>query len=321
MQSAPYVDDGIVIYSTRPLAVAERFGEGLSRKLGCAESADELAALRSVPADRLLEVGDPGDDIFPTGITYQPVVDGWVLPDVPVDLLAEGRFAQVPLLIGSTREEAAIAAVSTGADGLDPAEAERDLRRIYGDAASTRSSACSRATQGPTVPATIQTEERPAGGANGGDDATADGAGGRDDELLDAAPASVTLTLFTAPTRYAADRMAATGTPTYRYLFTATPLGERLGAFHGSELPYVFGADVLDLDLGGDRSVELSATMMRYWTSFAAGGDPNVDGLPQWPRWSSEAQPTQELGWTIRTVDRYEDRECDVAERLFVPAR
>jgi para-nitrobenzyl esterase len=310
VQSAPYIDDGIVIYSTRPLAVAERLGAGLSRKLGCAGAPDELAALRDVPADRLLEVGDPGDDIFPTGITYQPVVDGWVLPDVPADLLAEGRFSHVPLVVGSTRDEADIAAVGVGPADLDAAEAERALRRIYGD-------------QFDAIIGLFSSSAGQSGGgeAGGGGDSTGAEVDTDDteDEALSAAVESVTLTLFTAPARYAADRMAATDTPTYRYLFTAAPLGESLGAFHGSELPYVFGSDMLDLDLAGHRSAELSAAMMRYWTRFAAAGDPNGGGLPDWPLWSPDAQLTQELGWTIRTIERYQDHECDVAERLFAP--
>jgi len=302
VQSAPYVDDGIVIYSTRPLSVAERLGQGLSRRLGCADADDELAALRAVSADRLLDVGDPGDDLFPTGITYQPVVDGWVLPDEPVDLLTAGRFGHVPLIIGSTREEAAIATVAAGPGELDPVEAERHLRRIYGEHFDAIVGLSTGAAE------EADTEE---GGADGG-------RGTNDDGLPDAAIESVTLTLFTAPARYAADRMAAAGAPTYRYLFTAAPLGERLGAFHGSELPYVFGSGLLDLDLGGDRSVELSAAMMDYWTAFATTGDPNTGDLPDWPLWSSATQHTQELGWTIRTIDHYQDHECDVAQQLFV---
>jgi len=306
VQSAPYIDDGIVIYSTRPLAVAERLGADLSRQLGCADAPDELEALRDVPAERLLEVGDPGDDIFPTGITYQPVVDGWVLPDVPVDLLADGRFSRVPLVVGSTRDEADIAAIGTGPADLDAAEAQRALRRIYGEHFDA-------------IMGLFSSSAGQDGGGDGEGTGAEGDAGDAEDEALRAAVESVTLTLFTAPARYAADRMAATGTPTYRYLFTAAPLGDGLGAFHGSELPYVFGSDMLNLDLTGDRSAELSAAMMRYWTTFAADGDPNGGDLPDWPRWSPDTQPTQELGWAIRTIERYQDHQCDVAERLFVP--
>jgi para-nitrobenzyl esterase len=56
------------------------------------------------------------------------------------------------------------------------------------------------------------------------------------------------------------------------------------GAEHASELPYLFPG------LFGDgltaEQQQLATTMVRYWTSFAATGDPNGRGVPAWQPYS-----------------------------------
>ena len=80
--------------------------------------------------------------------------------------------------------------------------------------------------------------------------------------------------------------------PAYVYCFSRDLPGEDLkapngspimpGAFHSSELWYVFGT--LDkcwrpMEKG---DYELSERMVSYWTNFAKTGNPNGEGLPEW---------------------------------------
>lgn len=44
------------------------------------------------------------------------------------------------------------------------------------------------------------------------------------------------------------------------------------GAFHGAEIPFVFGYPA---ELGTEAEVKLSKTMGCYWSNFAHTGDPN----------------------------------------------
>ncbi len=62
------------------------------------------------------------------------------------------------------------------------------------------------------------------------------------------------------------------------------------GAPHGSEIGYVFK----QLDPGRqwtDADRALSELMATYWTNFAKFGDPNGEGVPQWPVFE-EGEPT-----------------------------
>ncbi|NND67032.1 MAG: carboxylesterase family protein [Halioglobus sp.] len=78
------------------------------------------------------------------------------------------------------------------------------------------------------------------------------------------------------------------GQPAWLYYFTHVPgtaFGAQLGAYHGAEIPYVFGNGVPDN--AADRRVH--ELMRAYWVNFASNGDPNGEGLPEWPRFGSGA--------------------------------
>ncbi len=75
-----------------------------------------------------------------------------------------------------------------------------------------------------------------------------------------------------------------------------TPCGYGCHAGHGAEIPFVY--DLLDQDkrpwTAEDR--QLSDRMVRYWTNFAATGNPNVDGLPAWTAFDGNDASIRRLG-------------------------
>lgn len=65
---------------------------------------------------------------------------------------------------------------------------------------------------------------------------------------------------------------------------------------HGSEIGYVFGTLVergLPFD---EKDVEISNILTQYWVNFAATGDPNAEGLPEWSLYTKEAPLTMHVG-------------------------
>lgn len=83
---------------------------------------------------------------------------------------------------------------------------------------------------------------------------------------------------------------SALGQPAFLYYFDhGYPGADELGlhAFHGSELPYVFGnlartPESWPKPPDSKMERDLSEAMMAYWVSFARDGTPNAAGWPVW---------------------------------------
>ncbi len=177
---------GALAFVTARLAGAEAQGAAVATAAGAA-TADEL---RRKPAGDLLKVVE---ELRTAGkVAIGPVVDGWLLPDVPGRVFAAGAQRKVPLLTGSNGRE------MTTLRGLLP-----PIERTVGAYRKWLAQ-----TAGPA--ATRLEELYPA--AN---DAEVDAA------LVDAFSDMV----FTCTSRMAARATARAGTPAYLYQFTRVPPG------------------------------------------------------------------------------------------------
>ncbi|MFW9867096.1 MAG: carboxylesterase/lipase family protein [Candidatus Thorarchaeota archaeon] len=72
-------------------------------------------------------------------------------------------------------------------------------------------------------------------------------------------------------------------------------------SFHTLEIPFVFGnLDTKDIATGyieiNKNTEKLSKNIMDAWVAFARTGDPNHEGLPEWPRYDIEKRATMILG-------------------------
>ena len=98
--------------------------------------------------------------------------------------------------------------------------------------------------------------------------------------------------------QWAADQQKASKT-IFTYYFDRVipwPAHPEFGAFHTSEVPYVFDT-IGKLDrpwLPVDK--KLADQMSSYWSNFAKTGDPNGAELPAWPAYDPAAHVTMELG-------------------------
>jgi len=215
------------------------------------------------------------------GLLMMPVVDGGVLPVAPELAVAAGSAADVPLLIGTTRDEMAFFTLGDPTLGaLDHDGLRHWLGRLTTDPESQ------------TAIVAAVTEAR----RSRGEPVTP----------RDLWVAIATEYIFRLPSVRLADAHRAAARPgvgTYAYLFTWTSpmLDGYLGSCHALEIPFVFGTVqnplVQGFSGGGPDALALSAAMRGAWTAFARTGRPGT-----WPEWDPGLRPTEVLGpWPGRT--------------------
>jgi para-nitrobenzyl esterase len=204
-----------------------------------------------------------------------PFKDGWVLPQTDPS-------EQVPLMLGFVADDIGIAGGGLGQAPAKPTVAtfETGAQRTYGAQASTFLMLYP-VTEDADVPA-------------------AQKAAGRD-------RARVSVDLWAGEQQKPSGRI-------YTYYFDRVlpwPAHPEFGAFHTSEVPYLFQTlDRLDRPWEPiDRRV--SDTVSSYWTNFANMGDPNGKGLPAWPAYRTDGHVTMELGERMGTMPVAERARLD----------
>jgi para-nitrobenzyl esterase len=267
--------------SVQSLDGAERTLAALLGELGLAGGAAGVAALRTMPVERLLAVQadlSAQRRLGEGGLPFAPVVEGGSLPELPVAVAARGGAAGVELIIGTNRDETTLFAVGDRqAFALDDAALHRRLARVIPGRADEAIEvyAKARSDRGePATPSALWT-------------------------------AILTDLVFRVPSMRFAEAQARHQPGTYAYLFTwPTPvLGGILGSPHALEIPFVFGT--YDLPgfaqfTGADRdpaAATLATWMMDAWTAFARSGRPGAD----WAEYDGTNRLTMVL-----------DRECRI---------
>jgi para-nitrobenzyl esterase len=207
-----------------------------------------IAGLRSMDARRLV------DAAAAAGYVPNPTIDGRILPRQFVDTFDRGEQAAVPLIAGFNGGEIRglrflLPPTPPSADAY-----ANEVRARYGDLAG--------AYLRLYPPADLQ-------------------------QMLLASTRDVVF-------GWAAERMVrkqgAIGQPAFLYYFShsyPSAVAADLEAFHGAEVPFVFGSFAYTPagwpaipDTADER--RLSGAMLDYWTSFARNGRPVAAGGPDW---------------------------------------
>ena len=216
------------------------------------------------------------------GGPMEPVVDGDILPVIPLEAARSGAIGNIIVMAGSTLDEARLFEMMVpNAMGLDeagmlnrlqeflPRENVQDFIKVYRDARVKRGGAVS--------PADILWDI--------------------ETDLQFRMPA---IRLVEAQCRY--------GVPAYNYLFTWESPAPDLGACHGLDVGFVFGNYVKEFHGSGPEADRLAMNMQDAWLAFAHTGNPACESLCDWPVYGN-SRKTMILGKESRVEDApYEER-------------
>ena len=237
----------------KTLPEAEEDGVKLADRVG----AKSLAELRAKPADAILKGGGRG---------AAPIVDGWLIPEDPGKVFAEGKQIAVPVLTGSNRDE------SFGGNPANKEQFIEQARKRFGDLADNYLK---------LYPAATDEEAKESAFYSGRDE-------------------------MAFVMRNWAHLASKSGKKSFVYYFTEQPPvlpnargpfapGPHGSATHVSEILYVFNH--LDASRAWtDQDRQVADTMSSYWVNFATNGDPNGKGLAKWPVWDEKTRTPMVFG-------------------------
>jgi para-nitrobenzyl esterase len=127
---------------------------------------------------------------------------------------------------------------------------------------------------------------------------------------------------FTLEMRTWARMATAAGARAFLYQFSHVPPSPRAkewGAYHASEISYVFGNLRNPAFTYTDVDRQLSDRMSSYWVNFATTGDPNGQSLPKWMPYDPATEPYLELGDTVQIKHHLLKPQLDFLERAQRP--
>lgn len=264
-------------------ASAETIGTRIAASLHCDNAADPLTALRAKTATEILAAANPLQGLFGAGTKFGWVVDGWAIPDTPKALYAAGKFAHVPLLIGTNADEGTIFTRQLAVQRV--AGYQFLVRQLFRDDADAVLK---------LFPAV------------------------RDEEVPAAVSRLVTVAAFVAPSRALARFTSQVGCPTYVYHFTRVPPVTKkmgVGACHGLEIPYVFGNMPAGIVVEA-ADTQLAKRMSACWVQFAKTGNPNTTETPNWPAYTANGDRYMLFGDEVKAAAVLLREECDLFDRI-----
>jgi para-nitrobenzyl esterase len=287
------VESGSYLTGFTEPSVSKRVAAALLEELQLQPS--QVDSLQTIPYEKLNAAGKKalskvgaalkaeGKTLPQFGLSWGPNLDGSFLPYQPTDAAAVEIAKNVPMLVGSTKNE--FTPFIPGSRDITMENAKANLQKKYGDKTDAYMAAVKKAYPETTKPS----------------------------DYIDID------VLFRPGTISHANLKAVAGAaPVYMYLFCwQSPVMDGMyKAMHCMELPFVF--DNIDkceeMTGGGKEAYALADKMSSAWINFARTGNPGAKNLPSWPAY------TQQNGATMMFDNKCEVKNNPDKELLSMAA-
>lgn len=270
--------------------ISKRIGSAVLNELGIIPS--KVDSIEKVPYEKLVAAGNKalqkvreqltaeGKPVGP-GLRFGwgPTLDGHFLQDQMSDPKALAISANIPLIIGSTKNEFMASLRNPELRNASAEQVRAHLQKQWGDKTDAYIAAVKKAYPNDTRP----------------------------NDLCD-------VDGFFRPGMVAqANAKSGNGTaPVYMYLFTwqSPVMDGAYKAIHCIEIPFVMNniARCEEMTGGGKDAYTLAAKMSQAWINFARTGDPNHKGLPQWPKYNEAIGATMMFD-NVSVIRNHPDKE------------
>jgi para-nitrobenzyl esterase len=215
------------------------------------------------------------------GFRLPAAVDGYVLKDNPANLFEKGLQQSRPFIAGTNTDEGTM--FLWDVDKITVEEYKDEVRKQYKDSADD-------------ILDIYPVDSK--------------------EDIKQAVNQSINDIWFAQPTRWMVRGMSKKNQDSYLYHFAHQSMDwPKGGSAHAAELAFVFGS--LDDEKQTPSYKKLSNVMMTYWTQFAKTGNPNAEGLPEWPRYEEEADLNIILDADIRVESNYLKKSLDTIDRIY----
>lgn len=195
---------------------------------------------------------------------FQPVVDGTVMPEIPIQAIKSGSAKSIPILAGTNLDEFKLFnAIDQSLRKMGEADLVRRLETIIPQDHILDVIAAYRGARG------LRGEEASAG------------------DILTAVQSDY---MFRIPVLRLVEAQCRNSQPAYNYLFAwKSPLMKgKLGACHTLEIGFVFGNYDSRFHGTGPDAAALSQKMQDAWIAFARTGNPGCEGLGDWESYGEQ---------------------------------
>jgi len=293
------MESGYASTRWKTIVEAESQGNDFAIALGCTNPAQVLACLRSKSREDVLRAAPPGrEEFIETANRWNPVVDGFEIPDQPRLLYEQGAFNRVPILLGANRDEGWTYVDRSFPSGLTESQYQSAIETEFGGVTAS-------------ILARYPAREFPS-----------------PKEALAQLTGDVE---YICEAARLAELVERSGQRVY--LYSLEYVMEGLAAnrvIHGLDTNLVFRNNYVAPNPGNRvltaSDLALSSAVSRYWARFAASGDPNVpkdEGAVQWSAFRRPIAPGIAsdqyliLDSVIREGKRLRGAQCDFLRPFF----